>query len=579
MRNQLRIPRPIPQSQNTSTRISSIDLAWLLVGCSLTLIATTLSDRFFTRASAQQAQQSEKLKHFAIQVVDDQTGRGVPLVELETIQHLMFISDSQGWIAIDEPDLIDREVYFYVRSHGYELAPDGFGNRGARYRVQPGKETRLKIHRNNRAERLYRTTGSGIYRDSWLLDKPIPTRYPLINSDVVGSDSVLTAIYKDRVYWFWGDTSRSNYPLSGSFHMSGATTSVPSADRFNTPRSNSDEPGQQDFTNQLDFTENGISLECFRDEQKVLRPLAVMPGEGPTWLTSVAVLPDSQGVQRMVASYVKIRNSLEAYRWGYAQWDDSKNHFVELVSFDERPVCFPDTQSHPILYGDTNSNGATSASDAQTGNTNETFLYFCSPFPFLRVKPTVDDFIRPERYQGYSCLQTHIGSSDPKLDRNPDGALKYAWKNQTEPLSQRDQEKWIESGKLGSDEEVVRIRDRATGKALRVHNGSLAWNEYRQRWLMIFTELGGESSMLGEIWLAESPTLIGSWRDAVKILTHDRYSFYNPKHHSFMDIDGGKTIFFEGTYSHTFSGNTKPTPRYDYNQLMYRLDLSTLEND
>src|SRR5262249_10991329 len=31
---------------------------------------------------------------------------------------------------------------------------------------------------------------------------------------------------------------------------------------------------------------------------------------------------------------------------------------------------------------------------------------------------------------------------------------------------------------------------------------------------------------------------------------------------------------FEGTYSHTFSGNQNPTPRYDYNQLMYRLDLA-----
>lgn len=571
----MRIPRPIPQSQYTSTRLSSVVLAWLFGGFTLPLIAITQPDRFITNASAQQ---SEGPKYFAIQIVDEQTGRGVPLVELESIQHVTFISDSQGWIAIDEPDLIDREVYFFVRSHGYELAPDGFGNRGARYRVEPGKEVRLKIRRKNRAERLYRTTGSGIFRDSWLLDKAIPTRYPLINSDVVGSDSVLTAIYRDRVYWFWGDTSRSNYPLSGSFHMSGATTSVPSPDRFDSPRRDSDQPSQQDFT------DNGISFEYFQDEQKVLRPMAVMPGEGPTWLTSVAVLPDDQGVERMVASFVKIRNSLEAYRWGYAQWDDSKNHFVELVSFDERPLCFPDTQSHPILHRNTTSNiaesnGNISGSEAQNDHADELYLYFCSPFPFLRVKPTVDDFIRPERYQGYSCLQTHAGSSNPSLDRNPDGALKYAWKNHTEPLSQRDQEKWIASGKLGGGDEIVRIRDRATGKELRVHNGSLAWNEYRQRWLMIFTELGGESSMLGEVWLAESPDLIGPWRDAVKILTHDHYSFYNPKHHSFMDTDRGKTIFFEGTYSHTFSGNTKPTPRYDYNQLMYRLDLSTLENN
>jgi hypothetical protein len=34
-------------------------------------------------------------------------------------------------------------------------------------------------------------------------------------------------------------------------------------------------------------------------------------------------------------------------------------------------------------------------------------------------------------------------------------------------------------------------------------------------------------------------------------------------------------VFFEGTYTHTFSGNTAPTPRYDYNQLIYRLNLES----
>ena len=33
-------------------------------------------------------------------------------------------------------------------------------------------------------------------------------------------------------------------------------------------------------------------------------------------------------------------------------------------------------------------------------------------------------------------------------------------------------------------------------------------------------------------------------------------------------------IYFEGTYTHTFSGNEHRTPRYDYNQIMYRLDLA-----
>ena len=47
-----------------------------------------------------------------------------------------------------------------------------------------------------------------------------------------------------------------------------------------------------------------------------------------------------------------------------------------------------------------------------------------------------------------------------------------------------------------------------------------------------------------------------------------------PTQHPFFDQDGGRVIYFEGTYTNTFSGNPMPTPRYEYNQIMYRLDLS-----
>jgi hypothetical protein len=43
--------------------------------------------------------------------------------------------------------------------------------------------------------------------------------------------------------------------------------------------------------------------------------------------------------------------------------------------------------------------------------------------------------------------------------------------------------------------------------------------------------------------------------------------------HAFLDQDGGRRIYFEGTYSASFSGNSETTPRYDYNQILYRLDL------
>ena len=94
------------------------------------------------------------------------------------------------------------------------------------------------------------------------------------------------------------------------------------------------------------------------------------------------------------------------------------------------------------------------------------------------------------------------------------------------------------------------------------------------------------ASMLGEIYYAESEKPEGPWTWAKKIVTHhhevpgtfgprsEDMDFYNPTQHPYYDQEGGRIIYFEGTYTHSFSGNPERTPRYEYNQMMYRLDLS-----
>ncbi len=123
------------------------------------------------------------------------------------------------------------------------------------------------------------------------------------------------------------------------------------------------------------------------------------------------------------------------------------------------------------------------------------------------------------------------------------------------------------------EEARFQLHDVETGKAVMAHRGSVYFNAFRQRWIMIAVQADG-SSPLGEIWYSESDSLQGPWRHARKIATHDKYSFYNPKQHPQFDQQAGRFIFFEGTYTHTFSGNTEITPRYDYNQILYRLDLA-----
>src|SRR5438552_3743629 len=89
---------------------------------------------------------------FRITVVDEQTGRGVPLVELQTVNNVRYFTDSNGLVTFHEPSPMDRKVFFHVKSHGYEFPKDGFGYRGLALDVKQGGSATLKIKRINIAE-------------------------------------------------------------------------------------------------------------------------------------------------------------------------------------------------------------------------------------------------------------------------------------------------------------------------------------------------------------------------------------------------------------------------------------------
>jgi hypothetical protein len=57
-------------------------------------------------------------RNFEIQVVDDQTRRGIPWVELETVHRVRYVTDSTGRVAFAEPGLMEQPMFFFVRSHG-----------------------------------------------------------------------------------------------------------------------------------------------------------------------------------------------------------------------------------------------------------------------------------------------------------------------------------------------------------------------------------------------------------------------------------------------------------------------------
>ena len=120
----------------------------------------------------------------------------------------------------------------------------------------------------------------------------------------------------------------------------------------------------------------------------------------------------------------------------------------------------------------------------------------------------------------------------------------------------------------------MQLRDPDGGKPVAIHSASINWNAFRKKWILIGQQIYGGPSFGGEIWYAEADDVTGPWTSPRKIVTHDRYTFYNTAQHAFFDGDGGRLIYFEGTYTQEFSNNPIHTPRYDYNQIMYRLDLA-----
>jgi hypothetical protein len=472
---------------------------------------------------------------FVITVVDDQTGRGVPLVELTLTNEQRFLSDSAGLVAFDEPGLMNQRVFFSVASHGYEFPKDGFGIRGVALEVKSGGETKIKIKRLNVAQRLYRVTGGGIYRDSVLAGRTPPIDQPLLNAQVFGQDSVQRVLYHGKLHWFWGDTNRPSYPL-GHFGMSGAV---------------SDPPGVGGLDPSV-----GVNLRYFTDASGFARPM--VPGQNLRWIDGLIVLKDPAGNERLIAKCEMLKSLAQPLGRKLIVYNDQKDQFDDLAPLaKDEPLC---PAGHPIRH----------AVDGVE------YVYFPAPYPLLRVKADWESVKTPAAYEGFTCLAsgTRYARSNSSIDRDAAGKVVWAWKRNTPPVSPNQQSELVKSGLLKPDEQWNDLRDVQTKEPVLAHAGSVNWNDYRKKWVMITVQQFGKPSFLGEVWFTESDQPEGPYKWARKVVTHDRYSFYNPVHHPFFDQQGGRVIYFEGTYAQTFSGNPRPTPRYDYNQIMYRLDLA-----
>jgi len=465
--------------------------------------------------------------YFGIHLVDEATGRGVPLVRLETVNKESFTTDSAGYVAFNEPGLMERRVFFSISSPGYEYPKDGFGYAGTSLVTHAGSIETVKLKRVNIAERLCRLTGQGIYRDSELLGKPAPTSRSAQAAGVMGQDTAQAELYKGQMFWFWGDTDRPDYPL-GNFHTTGAIATFPI--------------GRSDASNGMDF-------RYFQDGRGFVRQMVPSPEPHPIWVSGLTVV-GSGSEQEMYAYFAEMKNLGTILKSGYLKWNDARQEFNPIQEFSpSREWRFMD--GHTIRV------------------TDEDTTYVVGGFPCTtRVPADAKHLLDPGAYEAFTCVKP-----DGTILRNSDGTPAYRWQKESAPIGPKQEQEMVSKGEITHQQAHFLPVD-ANGEVIFPHGGCVHWNAYRHKWIAIFTRLHGKDSELGEIYYAEAEAPTGPFKRAVKIFTHNQYTFYNPVQHKFLDRDGGRTIYIEGTYTAEFSGNTNPTPRYNYNQILYRLDLS-----
>jgi hypothetical protein len=255
-----------------------------------------------------------------------------------------------------------------------------------------------------------------------------------------------------------------------------------------------------------------LNFDYFTDDKGRPRAVAEMPGDGPTWVSGYVTLPDKSGIPHLVGTFIKVKPPLEAYQRGLCSWNDTTARF-ELVR---------------LLW--TKSESTAKAPPAPDGHpsfwkdsASKEWVLFGNPLPFLRCPATFEAWQDTNTWETLKPQATLTGAAD--------------------------------------------------GEPVRLHTGSIAWNSFRKRWVTVFMQSGGKSSRFGELWYAEAPEPMGPWGKAVKIVSHDNYTFYNPRLHPEFTGPDSPILIFEGTYTAEFANHPPKTPRYDYNQVLYRLDL------
>ena len=555
---------------------------------------------------------------FSLRAVDSETGRGVPRVTFTTTYESSWITDSNGYVAISTLGIEGETLWFAAAADGYEAKADAFGDRGLHASITSGGSATLNVERTQIAERLYRQTGFGRYYDSIALGDAtlLPSQTVQVNSGVMGQDSILCTVFNGAVRWFWGDTKRFAYPL-GNFESTGATSCIPRTAPSCTP------------------AEIDVSLAYFNrtlDGADFVAPMAsIEPVDFPTWIGGLTVVPDSgplavDGVA-MSASYVKPDHTMTPTQVGLIGWSEKLENFSTLLgnwSLTHPLATTGGCCGQPVTNRATPISGVpptTTVAFSMDGDVPVRYVVFAGrgawPLVGMRCLATLSALADINQYEAYTPLLPTSSAARPVLDRDPaTGGLRWMWRTGA-PLFTATVIALLETSGDLKPNEAPRARiyeDGDATKPLTVAGGSVHWNAFRRRYIAIFgcnmnthsdnknnnnRGAAAGNSNLGELFYAEAleessapPPVSGplvpgqgsrsvneiAWSNATRVVTHatSGMSCYNPLHLPMFDDLEGQRIYLSCTMVTSYSTAKVAEGRYDYNNMMFGLNISNV---
>jgi len=256
----------------------------------------------------------------------------------------------------------------------------------------------------------------------------------------------------------------------------------------------------------------GVDLHYFTGTNGFSRPMLPLGRKGLVWIEGLFPMRDPEGVERLLATYTRQDGLKPPDECGIAIYNDARQVYEPWAA---RPCVRSHLSSHPFLHAE--------------GGREYWYLY-----PMLRIPNDWEAVRDAKRWETYDSETGSWQPGERQFDKR--------------------------------DGRVFPLVDVATGQRSGASASCVVWNEFRKRWLLF-------AERFGDVFYSEADRPEGPWAKAILIVHHDHYNFYNVASHPFFNQEGGRVVYFEGTYTTSFTDAKERTPRYDYNQVMYRLRL------